>query len=181
MSRYIFPLLLILSALGIFLAGIKPMLAKIDSQKIEERTAKLALENTTNLFEIQEALLEKYKVITPEDRVRLLKLVPDQVDNVRFIIDIDAVAGKFGMKIGNLQLAGDPAATDSSVIGPDGKTYGTITLQFDITGSYGAVRAFLADLDSSLRLVDVDTVEFLAGDADKNKYTIKVRTYWLKS
>lgn len=181
MSRPFFSLFLILAAIGVFIGGTQPKLAQIDKLKIDERTAELALENTTDLFKIQEVLTEKYNQITPEDKQRLLKLVPDQVDNVRFIIDIDGVAGKFGMKINSLQLADDPAKKDLSVIGPDGKTYGTITLQFDVTGSYGAVRGFLADLDSSLRLVDVESVEFLASDLDRNTYTIKVRTYWLKS
>lgn len=181
MSKYILPLFFVLIAVALYVGLTQPLLTHIDAQKVELASISSAVDTTSNLAKIKEDLLAKFNTITTDQQDRLTKLVPDQIDNVRFIIDVNNVASRFGMHIQNLQLSSAAGTSDSSVVGPDGKTYGSLTLGFDVTGSYTTMRAFLSALDASLRLVDVQSVSFNANDNDKNTYTVLVRTYWLKS
>ena len=79
------------------------------------------------------------------------------------------------------------AAGNQSVGPPTGRTgptsrpnFNSLTLGFNVTGDYEALRAFLADLSRSLRLVDIVSLSFTPSrDSDLIQYSFEVRTYWL--
>lgn len=183
MNGYLFPLLLILAAGGLFFGGTRPLLTTIDQQKTQELSLRQALDTTSSLDRTQDELLAKYNTIAAADRERLAKLLPDQVDNVRFIIDVNAIANRFGMQIKDLNIGAEEVAPQEGrgVVGADSSVYGTLTLGFTVQGSYTTVRAFLTELDRSLRIVDLDSIQFSADDKDNNIYKVQIRTYWLKS
>jgi len=55
-----------------------------------------------------------------------------------------------------------------------------VDLGFTVTAPYTTFQAFLADLEHSLRLIDVEKITFKgAGTADSADYTLSIRTYWL--
>ena len=180
MTKYLFPLLLVVIALGLFFGFTQPLLDQLTSLQKEQASIGEVLQNTGSLARTRDTLLNRYNEITAENKARLAKALPDQVDNVRLIIDIDAVASRFGLKLKNIVVQSDPATSKSNSIGPDGKKYATFNLSFDVQASYDTMRTFLLALDQSLRIIDVTGVSFAADDKDQNTYTIHLQTYWLK-
>jgi hypothetical protein len=65
-------------------------------------------------------------------------------------------------------------------IGPDTRSFGIATLGFSVTASYKTFKNFLGDLERSLRIIDVKTLSFSAGDKDQYEYNLEINSYWLK-
>jgi hypothetical protein len=58
---------------------------------------------------------------------------------------------------------------------------GSVELTFNVSASYEDFLALLADLEHSLRIVDIESISFdAATEGDINEYTITIRTYWLR-
>src|SRR3989338_479380 len=147
-----------------------------------------ALEKTAELKKLQETLLSRFNAFSKNDIERLHKLLPDHVDNVRLILDLDHLAGTFGMALQNVTIS------DQTVIGSIGaakQKYDSLTLKFTTHGTYANFIAFMESLESSLRIVDLVALslspETQSGDSSgakapeaSYKYDITVRTYWLR-
>jgi hypothetical protein len=170
-------IVLILASFGLFFGYFDPTFGKIKEARVEKLEYDRALTKSEELRAERDKLLKKYNAIAPVDQDRLAKLVPDNIDNVRLIIDIDEMAKTYGMRIRNFKA---DASQKSDTIGKDSGAYGTLKLSFSTTASYTTFLAFLHDLERSLRLIDVVSVSFLPNDAGLYDYNVSVKTYWLK-
>ena len=178
MTRYLIPLFLVTVAFGLFFGFTRD---RIDALTVaQDKIAELdrALSNDKDLRTIRSQKLEMYNSFSNSDLDRINKLLPDSIDNVRLIIDIDNIASKYGMAVKNAKIKTDSNAPE--VVGNDGKKYGSVVLSYSVTGSYNDLRLFLKDVETSLRLVDVTGLSFTSSDKDNNEYAFEVRTYWLK-
>lgn len=178
-SRLLIPLGLIVAAVALFFALTQPMMRTLEVTQAAEADRQTALKNAAELKKIGGDLLGKYNAIPPEQKARLDTLVPNEPDNVQLIIDINNMASKYGMALRNIKVQTDEAATGTK-LGPQSKKYGTIRLGFSVSGPYKALRLFLAELESSLRLIDVNTLSFTTSEKDANEYVFEIKTYWLK-
>ena len=178
MIRYLLPLLLVVIALGLFFGFTRDRIDAIYLQQDKLAEQNQALANDKDLQKIRKEKLDLYNSFSYSDLERINKLLPDGIDNVRLIIDLDNIASRYNMAVKNAKIKADSAA--DGVVGRDNKRYGAITLSFSVTGSYNDLRLFLRDLETSLRLVDVTGLSFTASDKDNNDYSVEVRTYWLK-
>ncbi len=71
----------------------------------------------------------------------------------------------------NTNAAAAARAADGQV-GAGSTPYDYVTLSFSVSGTYDIFRTFLADLESSLRLVDVTSIAFSATPTGIYEYTI---------
>ena len=179
MNKLFLPLLLILAAAGIFFGLTGPLMDQVRLLDARAATLDSALTNGKELQVVRDGLLQKFKNFSEEDRARLDKVLPNSVDNVRLIIDIDNIASKFGMTLRNVRINSNKDATATSV-GPSGKRYASLGLTFTVSSSYENIKRFIADLERNLRISDVTGVTFTAGDKDQGDYTIDLTTYWYK-
>ena len=179
---WILPLLLIGLAGFLFFQFTDPLFAQIKERQAERDKLNVALENVKQLRAVQVELLNTYNSFSPTDLDRLHKLLPDNIDNVRLIIDIDNIAERYGMNIKDIRIQtdegkeGEEAAVSER--GPIVK--GTVTLSFSVTGPYTNFQSFMVDLAKSLRVVDAAAVSFSSNDKDFYTYSVEVKTYWLK-
>ena len=58
-----------------------------------------ALDNSKALEAERDKLTQKYNSFNPEDLSRLQKLLPDNVDNIRLILEIEKIASPYGMAL----------------------------------------------------------------------------------
>lgn len=184
--RLIFPLILILLSIGLFLGYTNKTYSAISGLRTQSAAYNEALFNSRKLLEVRDELTKKYNDLSVEDRDRLLKLMPDNVDNIRLIIDIQKIAAKYGMQPRDIRFD-SPVTSSQTQASPQQlqeaqKDYGTFTLDFSVAGSYANFLSFLKDLEKSLRIVDVSSITFASGDtANTYKYNFKIKTYWLKN
>jgi Tfp pilus assembly protein PilO len=181
--KTLLPLLFVIIAGGLFFAVINPMYTDIKVLKTEEATYDSALNRSRELQSVRDQLLARYNTFSQDNLARLQKLIPDTIDNVRLILDLDSMASRYGMHVRNVSLNSNASAASRAAggqVGPGDARYDFVTLSFVVSGNYDTFRAFLADLESSLRLVDISSISFAATPTGIYEYTVGIKTYWLK-
>jgi Tfp pilus assembly protein PilO len=189
--KYFFSLLLIAVSITIFVVVIKPQYNELQSTREAVAIANANLETASKLAESRDALIATYNSISKTDLDNLRTLLPDSVDNIRLIIQINSLATKNGLSLlRNVDYQTTQEATAASTLqSPDttNKPYGEFAVSFQTAGQYKNFLAFLSDLEQNLRLVDVTRIEFAPSDqgvtqsaATSLTYKVTLKTYWLK-
>ena len=174
------PILFLAIALTLFFGFIDPTYTKVKALRAQEAQYNQALDRSKELQQIRDQLLSKYNTFSSSDLDRVEKLVPDHIDNVRLILDLDAIAAKYGMRVRDVQIEADEERQSSGQLGPDEGTYESVVLSFSVSGTYDTFRTYLADLERSLRIVDVVGLSFSSNETGIYDFTIHIKTYWLK-
>ncbi|MFA5876935.1 MAG: hypothetical protein WC880_01075 [Candidatus Paceibacterota bacterium] len=174
------PILFLGLAGAIFFWYINPTYLGLQGSLAEQAQFDAALSRSRELQDVRDQLLSRYNTFPQPDLARLQKLVPDHVDNVRLILDFDSMATKYGMRVRNVVIETPKERVSRGQIGPDEKTYESVILSFNVSGSYDTFRQYLADLEKSLRLVDVVGLSFTANETGIYEFTFHIKTYWLK-
>lgn len=188
MTRSIIAILCLAGSVALFFLYTKPAYDSMQLQKAQIKQYDLALSKANELQRLKQSLLSRYNTFSPEDLDRLHKLLPDHVDNVRLVLDVDTLAARYGLALQNVVITGqasDPQE-EAAIIGPDQSEFDSLTLRFATTGSYQQFVTFLSELEHSLRVVDVAQLKMdyapgaTAGGEPLYRYDLTVRTYWLK-
>ncbi len=178
--RTLLPIIFILIAGAIFFGYIDPAYRLVQERRVEEVRFDLALTRSRELQQTRDQLLSRYNTFSNEDLDRLEKLLPNNIDNVRLILDFDALASQYGMRVRNVGIETAEAGAAGALTVADDLGYGTLTLVFTVTTTYEKFRAFLEDLERSLRLVDVTAITFSSTESGLYDYSLSIQTYWLK-
>lgn len=172
-------------AIAIFVFYINPLYATIQQKQVDFQKLSDANGKAMELRVKREQLTTDRKKIDDVQLANLDKFLPDGVENVRLIIDIQHIASMVlaqdikGAKVIGSAKAGTTGNGVASV-GPDNKKYGTIALNFSVTTTYDQFIVFLQSLEDNLRLVDVSDISFSAADGDNYDFNVTLQTYWLK-
>ncbi|AKM83827.1 TPA: hypothetical protein DCZ46_00625 [Candidatus Campbellbacteria bacterium] len=181
MSRIILPIILIIISAGTFVIFIDPTYKNIGELKAEKVQYDEARNKSKELRTIRDGLLEKYSSFSDNDLERVKKMIPDNVDNIKLVMDINAIAAKYGAIIRDIKLNAPIDNPDIRAGAQDSK-YGFVTLSFSMTSSYEDFVTFITDLKDSLRLVDITDLSFKVSPEEVNsyKFNFTIKTYWLK-
>ncbi len=197
MLKVIFPILLLSTSVLMFFTFINPHYQKIKTEKIELSDYNEALDNSKIILGQKNDLLATVNEIPQEQKDKLEKLLPSNIDNIRLIIEINNIAKRYGIVLRAIEFGSTPGSgdkkTDSSQMGQKGAApsttggnneYGTVTLGFTTVASYKTCVSFLKEIETSLRLVEIKSVLFdaPASSQDKDLYTFRIElsTFWLK-
>lgn len=182
------PVILIIISFGAFFMYIDPnyrgsnlgegQRSVLDLQK-EDAEYRSALNNTTAIRQKRDMLVTKMSEINPVDLEKLNKLLPDNVDNIKLVIDMNQIAKDHGLTLKNVKL--DTAVkANPDKLGADNNKYGTVGLSFSVSSSYENFQNFLADLEKSLRLVEITELSVTGNDTGIYEFSVGLKTYWLK-
>lgn len=183
MVRFLLPAVFVAAAFGLFFGYVDPAYQKVKELQTEVDRFDEALDRSRELAEIKNQLLSRYNSFSSNDLERLQKLLPDNIDNVRLVLDLDGIARTHNMLIQNVTVSADKAASvqSSNTLGSDPNPYLSVALSFSVTATYEDFIDFIKDLESSLRLVDAASVTFTPrDDTNRYDYQISLSTYWLK-
>ncbi len=185
--RLFLPIILVAAAIGLFVlytnnayqgpGGIKDMQAQIASFDG-------ALDNAAQLKSSRDQLLSKRNTFSPDDLQKLERILPDNIDNIRFTIDIQNIAARRNLTLKNVSLGSvsdSKGARGALAVGSSGDPVGSADISFSVTASYDDFLAFLQDIEHSLRLVNVQKITFKPLDTKSPLYDVSfnIRTYWL--
>ncbi len=183
MTRFITPLILVALAVALFVLYTDPAYQGTKEVKAQVDSYDNALTKSQELRRVRDQLISKRNALRVEDLQKLEKVLPDNVDNIRLIIDIDNIATRRGLPLRNVQLgeiSDSAVARDPLAVGDSGNPVGSVTLTFSVSATYEDFLLLLADLEHSLRIVDIENISFDVKDTETNDYTITIRTYWLR-
>jgi len=159
---------------------VRPAYDNINKLRSDQDEYNVALENARSLQSIRESLLAKRNSFTPTDLNRLNKMLPDNVDNVKLILELQTMAQKHNLELKTATTEEDEEEED--LLDTQTKDYGIITLDFELFGQYSNFVAFLDEVAQTLRLTDIEAISFDKGRSDDEdiNYNLGLRTYWLK-
>ncbi|MEK7459479.1 MAG: hypothetical protein AAB636_00235 [Patescibacteria group bacterium] len=196
MFRFIIPIILIGIAFAGFFTFVNPIHKEVISLQAKVTSYNTALDNATALRRERDKLTKKNNSLSLEDLNKLEKLLPNNVDNIRLIIEIGEVALLYDMVLKdvkyNIDSKSKTGASEIQGVAGDNKftnkDYGMWDLEFSTEGSYENFFRFIEDLESNLRIVDIASIEFSSASVSITKssteyyrYNFKIRTYWLKN
>lgn len=197
--RFLIPSILIILSVVSFVVFTDPTYKEIKNLKAEVSAYDQALDNAKSLQETRDDLATKYNSFDPSDIDKVEKLLPDSVDNIRLIIEIEKIAAQYGMILKQVKYdtfeteedgasPGSPRTETRSTAMLSNKEYGEFELKFSTEGEYTKFLSFLRDIEESLRIVDITDISFSSASdittsglsSGTYKYDFTVKTYWLK-
>lgn len=180
--RLLLPVILVLAAIGLFALYTSPTYQGLKGTQAQVAAYDDALNKSKELKGLRDKLASARNAFSPEDEQKLVRLLPDQVDNIRLIIDINNIASRRGLALSNVAL-GEVSNTSSEAselaIGPSGDPLGSVSLGFSVVASYEEFLTFLQDIEHSLRILDIEELSFGSAEGAKYTFDIQLRTYWL--
>jgi hypothetical protein len=185
MMRYLLPLLLVGASIGLFVFYTDPTYQTAQGLQTQNAAYDDALSKSAQLHAARDTLLAKRNSFSNDDINKLQLVLPDNVDTIRLIIDINSIAARHNLSLSNVQLgtisgAGSSGQAAAGAVGSGGGPVGSVEVGFAVTTDYPTFLAFLQDLEQSERLIDVDSLTFTAPTSGTlTTYTLSIRTYWL--
>lgn len=209
MIKTLLSLFLFVIAGGLLFAYASPQYSKTQDVLKEVSTYQEANSKVREVQELRNALTAKYQQFSQPNIARLQSMLPDHVDNVKLVLDIDGIAARRGIRIGNVVARRDDEKKDSGAtpsLGIDAaqlesQKYKSLVLEFNVVASYADFILFMRDLEQSLRIVDLVSLKMepvsqrttsnlpselraLAGGGGEVpntdfQYSVSIKTYWL--
>ncbi|MDO8548468.1 MAG: hypothetical protein Q7R71_02235, partial [bacterium] len=92
MTRLLVPFILIGAALGLFVLYTNPSYQASKATAAEVSAYDDALTKSQELKSVRDQLVSKRNTFSADNVTKLSRVLPDNVDNIRFIIDINNIA-----------------------------------------------------------------------------------------
>ncbi len=206
--RSIISIIVIVLAGIIFFAYTKPTYDSIQAVQAQNAQYNTALNKATQLQALKQTLLSKYNSFDPNNLARLQTMLPDQVNNIGLILDLDTLANQYGLSLENVNIgssagagsSGQGSSDNSTAIGAAGAPYESLDVTFTVHATYAQFLQYITSLETSLRIVDLVGLSVGGGgaaapsmsslgissttptqsDTTVYTFTITLRTYWLK-
>lgn len=199
-------IILILAGIVLFIFFTKPKFSTLKAKQLEVKSLNTATENAKSLETKKSTLLDIKNSITLEDRIKMDKMLPNNVENVKLIIDFDKMLQNMVEERGTLGLYKSSEITSAgskkiSIENPkitagvvsdtsyDSTRLGAINFSFSVTLTYSDFIEFLQRIEHSTRILDVEAISFStpqvqpgSNGSEEPIYTFNVtlKTYWLK-
>ena len=202
MNRIIFQVVLVIVSVVLFFSFIDPLYTKetgvtpsewgIKRLQDEIKKYNSTLADANSLIDERDKLDKKKNAISESEMARLEKLLPDSIDNIQLIIDINNIALPYGLVPKNINVAGNDQKPgnktnsaqnnngDAKVVIGGNDIIGSVTIAFSVSARYDTFKEFMHDLENSLRLVDVTDLSVTAGDKEFYEFNVTLKTYWLR-
>lgn len=190
--RLALPILFIITAIAIFIGFTNPVYLDVQQLATQADSYNEALSNSKKLQARRDELTRTYNNFSQADVQALETMVPDSVDNIGLIQEIQRLGLRLGITVKNVnfdpnQIEPEDGEFEEGVADPDSVTtstqsasaqrrvttaapsnglYDTFLLEFTISGSYANFVAFLQELEKNLRIVDISDINFTASSLD---------------
>ena len=174
-------LILLVISVALFYVFVDPQYQKVKVLSSEASEYRSVIDNVNDLTDKRDALLEKLQSLNKTEVTRLGKVLPDHVDAVRLAMDFDAIAAKYGISIKNIRVTNDKKENTTTVIDTSlSRPYKKVNITFEFIATYENFRKFMRDIEQSLRIIDIRSINFVTNDTNFSEYEVSIDTYWLK-
>lgn len=177
------PVILIALAIGLFYFYISPTYDEVKALEVEQDRYSEALDVADELQDLKGSLLNTYNGFSAADLNRLRKFLPENIDDVRLVVDVNSIARENGILIEDI-LIGDEQNVEGRrrIVDASSQMVNTLKLQITFNATYSQFVSFMSDMESSLRIINVVGINFDSTELVGNGYTfvVNLETYWAK-
>ncbi|MFA6502779.1 MAG: hypothetical protein WCT45_00795 [Candidatus Paceibacterota bacterium] len=186
MNSRLLPALALIAAAIIFFAYVRPTWGgSIAATKASIVNDDQALDAAKKYSLQQNQLASARDAIDATNLEALSTFLPDSVDNVGLILDLNALAARSGFSVSKIDVVtGD---TGASKVRPSGTLpaiavdpVGSVDLSLAGVGTFTSLRSFLGGIEKSSRLLDVRDLVIKGSDTGVYDYQMTLSLYWLR-
>lgn len=170
--KTILPLILIALAVGTYYTYIAPQYDTVMALRAEEVVYKEAQEKSKKLVSTYDRLATEYNNLSQDNLNKLNAFLPDTFDQTRFVMDLDGIASKYGIRIRDIVV------TNSS-IGTETLPFQTHLVSFKFRSPYPNFTQFAEDIGKSLKVMDITRINFISNETGVYDFTVTIQTYSL--
>jgi hypothetical protein len=185
-------LILIIIAIGLFFTYTNGEIQGMKAIQTTNASYLTAIQNSKQLISERDSVLATYNTLTDQEKANLNKILPDNIDNVRLMIDMNNIASRHGIVLQGLSTSADGSSGASGSRGTSGavssinpginsssNTVNSVSISFGFTSSYANFLSFMKDVESSLRILDISSMTVTANPTGTYNYSMQLQTYWL--
>jgi len=191
MSKNLFNVLLVSMAVGLYYLAINPLytgigmvwqpkqgigaLRALDTQYAD------ALSQAEELYAQAETLSTEYGSIDDELKAKMKVMVPDDIDPVKLLSEVNGIANQQGVGLSDLRYTKNGDEKDEKNMAQKGGS-GYYTVAFSASTNYAKMKDLLESLETSLRLFTVTRVTLKAptDGGSLNDFEVELKTYYIQ-
>ncbi len=189
MNNRILPSTALIIALIIFFAYVNPTwtgaIARARAVIASDNNALVSAQQYTKQ---QNQLASARDAIDPAMLVKLTTFLPNSVDNVGLILDLNALAARSGLSVANIDVITNATNKNNKQISQNVNpisssalsSVGSVDLSLSAVGTFSALQTFLSGVEHSERLLDVHDLVIKGSDTGVYRYSMTIRLYWLR-
>jgi Tfp pilus assembly protein PilO len=182
MMHRVLPLLALIFAVAIFFLYINPTwtgsLATVKAQIAQDNQS---LDMISAYTKQETALTNARNAMDQTSLDRLQSFLPDSVNNVAIILDLNALAARSGLSLKSINVTQSDAADGTSdASGASFSPTGSVDLSLAASGTYSSILSFLQGVELSERLLDLRDVKISGSDTGVYDVGMTIRLYWLR-
>ena len=122
------------------------------------------LDDISRIVETRDALLAVYETIPKAEIEKLSRVLPEDLDTVRFALDLDHLAAQSGIAVKDIQVETGAPKDSALIVLPRAELpYQRTSVSFSFVSDYQSFRRFLSGLERNLRIMDVRSLSFNSG------------------
>lgn len=172
--------------LGLIAALIWVVVPKYDAVSALMKEVSILQNDLSKKIEIKqkidelEARYETYK----GQLMKVSKILPAAKDYPGLLVTIQQLTSTAGLLMNDIDIKAEEAAAAKGII-KAGKTaaaeeeiFKKLAISLSVSGSYEQFKSFLGLLETNIRIIDVESVEFTYSDKELTKFNIRANTYY---
>lgn len=195
MFKALTPIFALIIAAGLGFTYIQPQFIAIKAVQSEEKDYTEAIAKASELKALIDEKVRQVDSFNPVDLERLQTMLPDEVNEVSVVLDLDALARAQKMSLSSIevrdsvggnagqvrQVAAPPPIEDPAGLpqaaAVQTSPFSSREISFTVTGTYEDFRKFVENLEQSLVFFDVVDLKFSESEGDLTAYAMTIRTY----
>ncbi len=169
----------IILSLAVLYSFAYPKFNQVNSLNQEKNKYEEALETVRNIENRKNELLRQYNNISEQDKKRIESVLPNSLDLIKLVSEIDSVASRYGISINNISSSNQSDSIGNSV--KDAKSvreFQSAIIGFSFDATYEKFLIFIDDLEKNLRVMDLRSLK-LETKENNFSYKVEFEVYWL--
>ena len=181
MKQVIIAIIFIGAAGAMFFGWSMPITENIKNLKKDIEDLDGVLGRFYDLRKSKNELTQIYNSISARDYNRVSKIVPLAADEGDLVVEFENLTDESGLLLKKINVQYAAGGEKKAIISKEKPPYEIASVSLAMDGSYNSLKSFLAKLENSLRVIDIKSLSFNAGDVDSYEFNISAQAYFQAS
>ncbi len=184
MARVFISIILIFATGVIGIFYLRPQWQQFQTLQNESENLRNLAAELDELIQNRDALIKTINSVSRQDLLKIDQALPQGPRSAEFLVLLENLAKQNNLILRQVDLisksenqSGQPRP-GGAITAPSTGSVKEFPISLNVSGSYGAFKSFLNDLEKSLRIIDITSVSFSASGKDLFEFTIKGKTYY---
>jgi Tfp pilus assembly protein PilO len=143
------------------------------------------LNRVKEIKEKRDSILDEYNAISVEDIEKLNKIIPETINSVEIFNDLASAGAGYGLTVQEYKADEDNSNQNSVSETVSDLPYKKTKLTIKFTGPYSQFVGFLEKIESSLRIIDINSLSIKQGSSSDRgpvtlDYVLEANVYSLR-